>query len=341
MLPLPPPPPRAAPSWFLIPSLFYLPETSLGVAVAGGVHGTISGAARPSSLHAAVLGTVRAQASVDVTSHLVLAAPVILDGNARVSRYPDRFFGIGPETPASAAEDFTARYVEVLLAPRFVSRGERLGFGPRFHFRAEAAPQVQPGGALAAGTIPGSHGYVATGLGLGALWDDRNDLYEPSHGRYAEAWYIEYPGDVGRGHGEFGRGALDYRQFFALPPGEVLAVNAYLEGARGSTPFELLPKLGGDRFLRGFRAGRYRANLMYVLQAEYRFPLVWRFGGAAFAGIGGVASSIAGVFHAPIRPAGGGGLRFRLTEDRVQIRLDVAWGESAVPAFYVIVFEAF
>jgi hypothetical protein len=339
--PVEPRPPTQTPptSWFVVPSLFYLPETGLGLALAGGLHFTLPRAPEPSNVHAALIYTTQNQASVDVSTHLVTGGRLVLDGSVRFSRYPDVFFGIGPTTPESAAEDFTSRYAEALLGCGFRVGPHGFRVGPQIHLRTERIVKAQAGGLIATGAVPGATGNAEMGLGVDAVLDTRDDPYQPASGRYVEGWYLLYPD--GLAAGTFGRGAADYRQFVSLGHDQILATDVYFEGAHGNVPFTLLPKLGGDRFLRGFRAGRFRDNVMYVAQAEYRFPIAWRFRGAAFLGFGGVGSSVGNVFQEPVRVGGGAGLRFRITEDRVNIRVDLAWGEKAAPDVYAIILEAY
>ena len=72
---------------------------------------------------------------------------------------------------------------------------------------------------------------------------------------------------------------------------------------------------------------------MFATQAEYRlmFPVqgfLGRFGVVAFAGFGGVGESFSDIGFHDLLPAGGGGLRFRLTkENAIHFRVDYGIGK--------------
>jgi hypothetical protein len=94
--------------------------------------------------------------------------------------------------------------------------------------------------------------------------------------------------------------------------------------------------------MRGYYDGRYRDMDYYALQGEYRFPLIWRFGGVAFGSIGKVGPDIPTLFSfSDLRAAAGLGFRFLMdAENHVNFRFDVAYnGKEA--AFYFNVLESF
>jgi outer membrane protein assembly factor BamA len=197
----------------------------------------------------------------------------------------------------------------------------------------------EPGGLLAGGSVYGASGYDALGLGASATWDSRDSQFFPRRGTYVEAWYGYYPGPLGD-HRGFGRGAVDASHFATLTGDHVLGLDGSVALAQGSPPFTLLPSLGGVRPIRGYADGRYRDHFSYGLQAEYRFPIAWRLRGVAFAGVGDVASAPTSLALRTARAAAGCGLRFRLTDDGVHLRADVA-SNGGSPDLYLIVLEAF
>ena len=93
--------------------------------------------------------------------------------------------------------------------------------------------------------------------------------------------------------------------------------------------------------MRGYYEGRYRDRQYLAGQAEYRFPLWWRIGGAAFAGMGDVAPDLGSFTFSSLKPSYGLGLRFMINkEEKVNIRLDYAWGKET-SGFYLEITEAF
>jgi hypothetical protein len=103
---------------------------------------------------------------------------------------------------------------------------------------------------------------------------------------------------------------------------------------------------GFQNDLRGYSAGRYQDRRMFATQAEYRFTIpmkgfMGRFGVVAFGGVGGVASKFTEIDAADMLPAGGGGMRFRLTKKNpINFRIDYGVGKNG-GALIVGVAEAF
>jgi outer membrane translocation and assembly module TamA len=111
----------------------------------------------------------------------------------------------------------------------------------------------------------------------------------------------------------------------------------------GDPPFDLLPQLGGDVLLRGYFQGRFRDKDLLAFQAEYRAPVWWKLGAAAFVSAGQVAPELSGLRIDAFHPAAGFGLRFLIQEEEgVQIRADFAWGfDVESSGFYINIGEAF
>ena len=96
---------------------------------------------------------------------------------------------------------------------------------------------------------------------------------------------------------------------------------------------------GGD--LRGCIGGRYRDQVMFTAQAEYRWQFYKKWGVVAFAGVGGVDEDLGGFdFENPL-PSAGVGLRFMLSkENRLNLGVDYAVGKDS-DAWYFSVGESF
>jgi hypothetical protein len=326
-------------SWFALPVLFWLPETRLGYGAAGGIHFRLPGAPRVSSVFLVGAYTLNKQGSVDVATDVYLRNGILLAGRVRAVHFPDAFYGLGPSSATDAREPFTRRFAEGILAAEvpFVPRRLRAGF--RVDLRAEEIRDVAPGGLLSSGTVEGADGFTALGIGGMVTWDTRDRPLFPRRGTFLEAWYLRYPEELGH-HREFSRANLEGRIFLPLGGERVLGAAAFIEEAFGDAPFTLLPKLGSTRFLRGWREGRFRDRVAWAGQAELRVPLAGRVSGTAFAAFGDVGPDLAGLRADSLKVAGGIGLRFRLTPEGANVRLDLA--ESAAgPEVYVLVLDAF
>jgi hypothetical protein len=337
-----PVPPQTRPggsSWFALPVLFWLPETRLGYGATGGLHFHLRRAERASSVFVVGAYTLNQQGTADVAADVVLPKGTVLATRLRAIHFPDAFYGIGPDSPTSAREDYTRRALQAIASAELpvVARGLRAGF--RVDVRAEEMSELEPGRALAGGGVPGADGFRAVGMGGSVTWDTRDRPLFPRRGSFAQGWFLQYPQSLGD-QPEFSIRNVEGRVFLPLGKERVLGAAAFLEEASGPVPFTMLPKLGSTRFLRGWREGRFRDRVAWAAQAELRVPLAGRFTGTAFGALGDVAPYLGKLTVASPRAAGGLGLRYRLTPEGANIRLDAAVSPAG-PEVYVLVLDAF
>lgn len=291
--------------------------------------------------------TITLSAAASVEGHLTLLAQpdlylardlVHVGVTAGIARFPDIFYGIGDRM--QPGEDYTPVHADVEVSPKLrLLRDHRLYLGPTVRVAHASIEEREEGGMLDVGEIPGAAGgWVVQGGGR-AFWDARDDLLYPRRGAYVEASFAAADPAIGSDF-SFTRARLDARGYLPVP-GRccVLALQAVAELRGGTPPFYELGKLGGSRLLRGHYEGRHRDRQLFAAQGELRFPIAWRFGGVAFAGVGTVARDPGDAPDGPLRAAGGLGLRFRPTRDPVHIRLDVGYGDEL--RFYLDVGEAF
>ncbi len=326
-------------SWFALPVLFWLPETRLGYGATGGIHFHLAGAPRASSIFVVGAYTLNHQGSADVAADLNLRNGVVLSGRFRAVLFPDVFYGFGPESSTDAREPFTRLWTQAVMTAELPVVTRKLHAGLRLDLRGEDIRDIQPGGLLASGTVEGTNGFTAVGVGGSVTWDTRDRPLYPGQGSFVQAWYLEYPEELGR-HREFSIANVEGRIFLPLGGERVLGAAAFAEEAFGDVPFTLMPKLGSTRFLRGWREGRFRDRLAWAAQAELRLPLWDRLSGTAFGAFGDVAPGLGALRADTLKVAGGVGLRFRLTPEGANVRLDLA--ESAAgPELYVLILDAF
>lgn len=331
--------------WSLVPFVVpaYQPETSFllgGAAVLSHQPPPGSGL-RESQLSFAGAASVRRQFTVLVSPDLFLLDDRMhLGGTLSAARFPDTFYGVGPDTPESVSEPYRANIYELEVSPRWRLL-DGLYAGPSVRVQNVAVAEVEAGGLLDGGSISGNDGGTTLQVGISAFWDTRSSTLYPTSGgivrlsarRAVPALGSDYEFDVLR---------LDVRRYLALPWGtrHILALQGVLELRDGAPPFYDLARLGGAESMRGYYEGRYRDRQLYAVQAEYRAPLFWRVGAVAFVSAGGVAYDVGSSFFDHPRLGGGGGLRFAPLDDvPVNLRLDLAYGDGL--AFYLNVGEAF
>ena len=125
---------------------------------------------------------------------------------------------------------------------------------------------------------------------------------------------------------------LDLRQYVSfLSERRVLVGRALVStteaDAGGYIPYYLLPSLGGNLTLRGFRADRFRGPHALLLQGEYRFEVWSGFDAALFADAGKVALRREDLNFSDLEHDYGIGFRFN-TDQGIIARVDVAFGSS-------------
>jgi hypothetical protein len=262
--------------------------------------------------------------------------------NAKIS-YDDlsqRFWGIGPDTPDANLEIYRPQsalaYVEL-----FRKLFRRLKVGLRYEYEIFELREVEPGGLLDTHEYVGLEGGNVAGLGLLLQWDTRDRRYSPTSGCYHQFFAMIFDDEFGSQY-DFNVTNLDLRKYFSLFPDHVLATQVFFYEARGAgVPFWRYAALGGRAHSRGYRKGRYLDNSLLAFQGEYRFPVKWRFGAVAFAGLADVAPELSKLKFEHMRLTLGGGLRYRTgDEDDVRVRFDVAVGRRSA-WLYLSLGEAF
>jgi outer membrane protein assembly factor BamA len=178
-------------------------------------------------------------------------------------------------------------------------------------------------------------------VGPCASFDTKDNPYFPEHGAYADFSYTAIPEWLGssasywvvQGEGDW------YR---LLPSRQVLALHAYGRFTPDNTPYSGLSTLGRTSDLRGYKSGKETAENLMSTQAELR----WMLGPWGVVGFAGVATLYDGSLDAinqdSIFWSGGVGARIVLQKtNRMNLRLDYAWGEQDEQGAYVSIGEAF
>ncbi len=328
--------------WNIYPVAYYTPETQFGFGTKL-VHvrkskGTLP-TDRPDLYSPTLVYTTRKQILTSLSADVWRKHnDQHLHTQLEYSDYPYFFFGIGNESPDDAEEAYTSRTIN------FYGQLERKIFkkvylGARYEFKKETIPEVEPGGQLAQKSIVGSEGVVASGLGPMLMIDSRNNVYTPSTGDYHQFSAVFFGKYLG-GEDNFTRYKLDLRKYMSgLGPG-VLAVQGLFTFTVGDAPFQFLAPLGGVNVMRGFLEGRFRDEDAAVVQADYRFPIKGRIGGAVFGGAGQVSKRIPDFALNQFHLSGGAGLRYKLNNEGMVVRGDVAFSNQGMYLYFAFA-EAF
>lgn len=319
------------------PVVAYLPEAGL----IGGGYGVYyfdldgSGAEPvPSSVQALAIASTEGQLGLQLSPELFLdGRNYWLRASLEGRIDPEAsFFGLGNETRVDDEESYDQKVLELGVEGRR-EVVQHLYAGLVVDVGLRTVRNVPAGGLLDALNPVGRDGGFASGLGPSLTWDSRDHVFAPSSGALVDARSVFYSPAFGSEFA-FTRLTLDARSFFDLGAGHVLAAQVRLEALVGDGPFDRDAKLGGAELLRGYLRGRFRDDASVGAQLEWRFPIYWRFQGAAFVATGqalGRSRLAPGDFHV----AGGVGLRFVLVErERISVRLDAAASPDAIRPYF-------
>lgn len=263
----------------------------------------------------------------------------LLQGELRFRNFPDRFYGIGNNTPDSAVEKY--EYNLIRLNSLMMKEIRRyLYVGIDYEFEYEYGLKYTEGGELEKGHITGYNGGVGSALGVVGAWDSRDNVINAYKGSFAEVSTYFFGRYIG-GQFNFVKIYGVFQKYWQIKKNHILASQTQVRFTNGRVPFLDLSTLGDDDMLRGYPSNRYRDKNFVATQLEYRFPLFWRFGGVTFAGIGDIFGSTTDLRLDRLKYSLGGGLRFVIKPaERLNIRLDYGYGVNG-GEFYFKVAEAF
>jgi outer membrane protein assembly factor BamA len=275
---------------------------------------------------------------------LVENESLTLGGYARRFTYPqEEFFGMGPDSDRANQTTYT-------LSGTY--SGGQLGW--------KATKRLTIGGGIENNQPTVGHGEgwppsveelfedVETpgfGIPLHYIRSSANltyDYRQPLNARKGGYYRLDlshFDDSKDRFHG-FSRLDLDLRQYVSfLGERRVLVGRAKVSTTSvetaGTVPFFLLPFLGGNDTLRGFRAYRFRGPHSILLQGEYRWEIWSAFEAALFADAGKVAMDRSDLNLKSLESDYGIGFRFN-TDNGVVMRVDAAFGSQDGKHLHVV-----
>jgi outer membrane protein assembly factor BamA len=331
------------PRLLVLPIIYYTPETRLAIGAGGVLNyrlGRDKENTRPSSIWFLGVYTMDKQIKLGLKPEIYMPHnSFILSANLEYEWFPQTFYGIGNDAPASAAESYTPETKGVQFSIKRKIFRSVFG-GIQYQIKKTIIQKFKPGGLLASGDIPGSAGGVTSSLGLNFTWDDRDNVLFPRRGSYLQFVADFSSSPLGSDY-HYSATRLDLRTYIPVRETDVLALQAFVRNMGGNPPFYELSLLGGAYLMRGTYTGQFREKALLAFQAEYRIHVWRRIGAAAFAGLGDVAPSLQDIKLNRLKYSLGAGLRFKLdTREGTNLRLDFAWGKHST-GFYMTVQEAF
>jgi len=317
-------------------------DWSFGIAFSGTFHlkSPTDTVTRTSNLQALSLYTLRNQFVAAINGSIYFPREkYILSQQVSYSYFPDKFWGLGSETPDSNEESYSYQQFYIYLHPQRLI-GNKFFIGLLYEFQKVWNVQYQAGGLFDKEQILGRYGYAASGLGLSFTYDNRNNAFAPDRGMMLQFHFDHFDNILGSTY-RYTNYVIDLRKFWRLYKQQVLAVQAFGYFNIGEVPLRSLASLGGANSMRGYYSGRYRDQNLYVLQSEYRIPLFWRLGCVVFGDLGNVTSKWGEFNFESLKYTYGAGIRFALSKsERLNLRLDYGIGHGS-HGFYFQLGEAF
>lgn len=297
---------------------------------------------RTSTMPSGILYTLNKQILIGLGANIFLPKEkYVIRFENSFSKFPDKFWGIGNDTPESGKESYT--FTQFFINPQLHRKIKNNFFvGAGWDFQSVYDISYEANGNFAKQQVAGIYNresYRVSGYSVFLMNDSRNHAYQPDKGYLLRIKFSNFNQNVGSNY-NFQVVEADYRKFFNLKNGRTWGFQGLATFTFGNVPYRSLAVLGGNLMMRGYYAGRYRDKKFIGTQAEYRFPIYKRIGGVGFGGIGQVAEELNDLSIDKFKIAVGAGLRVSvLPKEKLNLRFDVAYGNMI--NYYVVLAESF
>ena len=304
-------------SWFLVPAGFYQEETSLGLGLNGGYYFKSKSLDKISSISGSAFYTLLNQVKINLNARSYLADDkVALFANLQLRHYVEHYYGISNDINALVGVDegnaniYTSQSFDVNIQP-FYNFTRNISAG--IYFRARGERMVKFNEPLEANVEEykkrygdaGWEDYFMWGIGAQFMYDTRDNMFYPQKfSNFLKLNVTTYNKALGSSFSYTGID-LDFRQYIPTWLGQVFAWQVKFETALGSeVPFQMLPTVGGSDNIRGIR-DIYNPS---IVKPKIGY---------------------------------GAGIRCRINDARVNLRVDFAGNNYGEFKFYITATEAF
>jgi hypothetical protein len=298
---------------------------------------------RTSSIKAVTFATLRKQLIVASEAYVFFPGEhYILYVTTSLTRFPDKFWGLGNETPSTNVENYSISQYSV--APKINRKifsdlygGIGYEFQKVFNFDYDRAGESL----FDRENITGRDGGKTSAIGFIISWDSRDHAFSPTQGLFVQYYQSFYDKKIGSDF-TFKTYAVDVRKYFQLKPEMTLAFQANVIASTGNTPIRNMANIGSSSFMRGYYEGRYTDKNLLAFQSELRFKVYRRWGLTTFGGFGKVGHRLKEILIAQhLKPSYGLGLRYSLKpKERLNLRVDTGFGRKS-HGTYLNIGEAF
>ena len=329
----------------LFPVLVKSPEYILGAGGAGTYFFKVrqDSLTRTSNFKAVAFFTLRKQLVLASEGNIFFPDErYIFHITTSISRFPDKFWGLGNTTPATNLENYAISQVGIFpQLMRNLFSDFYTGIGYEFQNVFKFAYDRSGESLFDQENIIGRNGGKISGTGLLISWDNRDNAFSPSQGLFVQYYMGLYRKGIGSDF-NFNTYNLDIRKYFSLSNERVLAFQANLISTNKNVPVRNLANIGSNSYMRGYYEGRYTDRNLLAFQSEFRFPVYKRWGMVAFTGLGKVGHVFKEIFNAQnLKPSYGLGVRYALKpKEKLNLRVDQGFGKKSQGS-YLNLGEAF
>ncbi len=272
-------------------------------------------------------------------SHYNKKDTYLIKGIVSVNKFPEKFFGIGNKLVNIPSEIVTINTIktDVLLLKHILKKGF---VGIRYNYANYYNIKSSNNQSQFLDTLLGGRGNRKSGVGVGLLYDSRDNINSTSHGllMYFDATWNESFFGSSNEYFEFNS---DIRKFYQVDSKSILGFQSILNIKVGNVPFSQLSYLGGNTIMRGFYAGQFRDKDLIAFQTEYRRHIIGNWGVVLFAGAGKVSSSSNEIDFKELQHSLGFGFRRMIDQQhKLNLRIDVGYGNGQ-SNFYLNLGESF
>ncbi|MDX1653427.1 MAG: BamA/TamA family outer membrane protein [Brumimicrobium sp.] len=332
---------------FIFPLLYYTPDTRFAAGIVGVYYfntGKIQDSEGPETRlsYVKLLGDYTQNRQLDLWSSWNIFTnqeKYLFKGEIRYRNFPDRFYGIGNNTPASQEEFYSYDLFNLkLLGMKQVYRN--LFVGLDYQLTREYNFELEEGGILETQDIIGARGGLGSAIGTVLTYDTRDNVVNAYSGMLFEASTYFYDDFLGSDF-SFVNINLTYNKYWQIKKDHIIGFNSVVKLNYGGVPFLDMSKAGSSEILRGYAENRFRDHHFAGFQVEYRFPVWWRFGMVVFSGLGDVFRYPSDLQLNTLKYSFGAGIRFSVNpKERLNVRFDYGFGRNN-NAFYIMLTEAF
>ncbi len=296
---------------------------------------------RTSNIQALALYSVKKQfVAAIVGSQYTKSEAYIFNETISFSSFPDKFWGIGNETPSTNEEPYSFKQYYINLQAQ-KNIGNHFFVGTLLEIQHLMDIDYISGGIFDTQKIAGRYPYFEAGLGGSLTYDNRTNAFSPNTGLFAQIYFNHFDKYFASNF-IYSNLVVDVRKYLPIN-NKVLAFQLYYSGNFGDEiPIRSLATLGGSNRMRGFYEGRYRDNHSIMVQSEFRMPIYKRLGAVVFGGVGNVSSTINQFSLYNVKSSYGGGLRFAINKaEKLNIRVDYGFSSQGTSGLYFQLGEAF